>query len=333
MTTATQAVYSHYDIPADPSPIAITDDDDLILLEVYRHDLIDAHAIRSLLPHRSATKIGRRLKLLRDNEYLHRLRQIERIYVQGGGSLAKAYTLGHRGAERLAERYGLPTKSRRQRERSTSLSAPYIQHGLEQTRFILQTRASAAGHDAIEFLYPDQVYERYAPHILKRSSLPNTVAARVSWHGYTEIEGTIPDGFFMLRYLNREEGKNRRSIFLEIDRGTETIDVNDRKAKTKKFWKETSILRKFLVYAYAYQTGVHRREFGIPTFQVLVVTTSPKRVREMQSMYRRRLAGRPHSVPPIRYLFTDFQTIRKHHGDILSVPIEDGGGKSRTLAQ
>jgi hypothetical protein len=53
---------------------------------------------------------------------------------------------------------------------------------------------------------------------------------------------------------------------------------------------------------------------------------------KMQEMYRKRLGARPHSVKPFRFLFTDFETIATHGGDILSVPVEDGEGKARTLA-
>ena len=134
----------------------------------------------------------------------------------------------------------------------------------------------------------------------------------------------------MLHYKNLPD-KNRRSIFLEIDRGTETIDVNDRKLKTLKVWKEQSLLRTVGVYAYAFTGRVHERDFGIPTFQVLTVTTNRDRVGKMQAMYQKRLAVRPHSVRPVRFLFTDFATIAAHNGDILAVPFEDGEGKVRRL--
>ncbi len=189
---------------------------------------------------------------------------------------------------------------------------------------------SGPQHEDVEFFYPDQIYERYAPDILKRDSLPGLLSARVNWYGYRETEGTIPDGLFMLRFPQLPEGKNRRFIFLEIDRGTETIDVSERKSKTLKFWKDTSVLRKFVVYAYAWKTGAHKRQFGIPTFQVLTVTTNSRRVAAMQRMYRKRLAGRPHSVPPARFLFADHQAVwRPSQTDAIAV--EDGGTREHRL--
>ena len=326
-----RARYRKYLVPREAPNVAITEDDDLILWEVYRHDIIDANAIYMLLAPRSVDKVRRRLRKLHLNNYLQRLAQIEQIHVPGGGSLPVAYTLGPKGVQRLKEAYGLTAKPDRYRDRGKTLSAQYVQHALEQTRFLVSCRKSAEARDHIEFLYPDQIYARYAPKILERDTLPSVLSARVAWHGYGEEEGTIPDGFFMLVYKNEPEGKNRRSIFLEIDRGTETIDVGDRKMKTLKFWKDTSLLRKFVVYSFAFLNRIHERDFGIPTFQVLTVTTNRDRVGKMQAMYQKRLAVRPHSVRPVRFLFTDFQTIAAHSGDILAVPFEDGEGKVRGL--
>lgn len=331
MTIQSRGSYSKYKIPKDAPNVAITSDDDNILLEVYRHDIIDANTIYALLAPRPIDKVRRRLRKLHHNQYLQRLSQIEQIYVPGGGSMPVAYTLGIKGVRRLAEAYGLSAKPDRYRDRNKKLSAQHVLHALEQTRFLVTCRKSAERHKHIEFLYPDQIYARYAPAILKRDSLPSVVTGRVNWHGYVETEGTIPDGLFMLYYRNREDGKNRRSIFLEIDRGTETIDVSDRKMKTLKFWKDTSLIRKFIVYAFAFQGRTHERDFGIPTFQVLTVTTNRDRVGKMQAMYRKRLGVRPYSVVPFRFLFTDFQTIAAHGHDVLAVPFEDGEGRVREL--
>lgn len=331
MSKVARARYRKYLLPNETPNVAITEDDDQILLEVYRHDIIDANTIYTLLAPRPVDKVRRRLRKLHLNQYLQRLAQIEQIHVPGGGSLPVAYTLGPKGVQRLKEAYNLSAKPDRYRDRGKTLSAQYVQHALEQTRFLVQCRKSAEAREHIEFLYPDQIYARYAPKLLERDTPPSVLSARVAWHGYGEEEGTIPDGFFMLHYKNLPNGKNRRSIFLEIDRGTETIDVNDRKQKTLKFWKDTSLLRKFVVYGYAHRTRVHERSFGIPTFQVLTVTTSRDRVGKMQAMYKKRLAVRPHTVPPVRFLFTDFTTIAKHGGDILAVPLEDGEGRPRNL--
>ena len=331
--TGKRASFSKYKLPKIAPNVAPTDDDVHILLEIYRHDIIDSATIYGLLSHRSVDKVRRRLLKLTHARYLHRLPQVEEIYVRGGGSLPATYTLAAKGAKLLQESYGLKPKMqfRRYRERNKSLTAQTILHALEQTRFLVSIRTSAEARDDVEFLYPEEIYERYAPKILQRDTLPKLVSARVSWEGYKQVEGTIPDGFFMLYYPNLPEGRNRRSIFLEIDRAKETIDPSDKKIRTLKFWKDSSILRKFVVYAYALKTKSYLKEFGIPTFQVLTVTTNPGHQKKMQKMYRNRLAGKPHSIRPFRFLFTNFEIIKKHNHDILSVPIEDGEGKEHRI--
>ncbi len=329
--STSRKAFSHYALPTKPPRIALTDDDFRILLEVYRHDIIDSATVAKLLSHRSVDKVRRRLNSLRKSGYLIRLAQLQQIFVPGGGSRPKAYTLGEKGAVTLTEVWSLPRKRQRFEDRADRLSAQTILHGLQQTEFVVSTRMSAEHNDDVEFLYPEEYYQRFEPQVLRRDRLPYAVNARVNWYGYHQLEGTIPDGFFVLYYPTAAQGDNRRFIFLEIDRGTETIDVQDRKMKSLQFWKDTSILRKLVVYGYAHKTKSHHEAFAIPTFQVLTVTTNPKRVKLMQEMYRKRLADRPHSVPPFRFLFTDFETVRRYRGDVLSVPIADGSGGLRKL--
>lgn len=318
-------------MPKVPPRVALTADDKQLLLEVYRHDIIDAKTVYGLLPHRTADKLGRRLNTLRKARYLERLQQIEQVHVPGGGSLPKVYTLGPVGASFVQEAYGLPPRTKRVRERASRLSVSYLLHSLEQARFMVLMRQSAVRHPGVEFLYPEEIYRRYAPKILDRPTLPYSVRARVNWYGYREVQGTNPDGLFMLVFPAQPENQQRRSIFVEIDRGTETINPSERQSRSVKFWERSSLLRKFVVYSYAFARGVHTTEFGLPTFQVLTVTTNPDRVHELQAMYQSRLAVPPHDVNPNRFLFTDWQTLSDHGDDLVSAPVENGFGEHRSL--
>lgn len=331
MTTLTRTSHSKYRRLAASATVAPTADDDRILLEVYRHNVIDAKTIFALLAPRSEDRIRRRLRALFDAKLLHRLSQLEQVYVPGGGSLPIAYTLAPSGARRLREVYGLKVKTDRYRGRDSSWSPAFIFHGLEQTRFIVSARQAVAGEETVEFLYPDEIYQRYAPEILERRSLPRHVTSAVQLHQYMGTEGTIPDGFFALRYTDRPEGKNRRSLFIEIDRGSETIDVGIDKQKKPKFWGSSSLLRKFLVYGYAWKQKTHVEDFGIPTFQVITVTTDRSRVGKMQEMFGKRLRPAPHGFDPRLFLFTDFATVAEHGGNILTVPFEDAAGRETRL--
>lgn len=323
---------SQYELPKLTPNIKPTHDDLQILLEVYRHDVIDAHTIRLLLSHRSPDGIGRRLNLLRKNRFLVRLKQLEEIFRPGGGSYSKAYTLGESGYLWIKNVLALPPKKLRHNERASRLTATTIKHALEQTRILVAIRKSVSIRPNLEFLYPEQIYERFAPKILERKVLPRVLQTKVHWHGHAETEGTIPDGFFMIVDPTKPDGKQRRTIFLEIDRGTMTVMPSDQKLHTEKFWRDNSMLRKFLVYEFAFRTNAHKRQFGIERFQVLTVTNSAQHAVRMQAMYQKHLTAKPLEANPYRYLFTDFETIKKRGYAMLDVPIQNGVGQMLTLS-
>ena len=331
MKAPSRASYSKYSRPTVAPGLRMTPDDEQILLEVYRHDVIDANTIYALLAPRTPNKIRRRLLKLHQAGYLRRLPQLEEIYVSGGGSLPIAYTLDRSGQTYVEGFFGLRPKKKRIRERASRLSASFILHSLEQARFMVSLRRSVELRDDCRFLYPEDIYRYFAPEILNRDQLPYGIRTRVRWYDYRETQGTNPDGFFMLFFPGEPEGRQRRSIFLEIDRGTETVNPSDKQVRGLKFWERTSILRKFVVYAAAHERGVHEKEFGIPTFQVLTITTNPGRVREMQRMYRERLSGKPHRVNPNRFLFTDWESMEKHGADLVTMPVENAAEETRSL--
>ncbi|MEM8539415.1 MAG: replication-relaxation family protein [Pseudomonadota bacterium] len=324
----TRAPHKKYKRSDNPPGIRLTSDDDRILLEVYRHDVIDSKTIYRLFPERTNHKISGRLHKLHDNEFLQRLSKIEEIRVEGGGSLPTPYMLDRHGMQRLHELHGLPSKYTRPQERARRRSAPFILHDVELSKFMVSLHQSAKATGKVDFLYPDEIYRQYAPEILEQKTLPRVVRSRVKFERHAADEGTIPDGFCMLVYKNIKE-KNRRSLFIEIDRGHATIDPTNRHLRSLKFWSGSSILRKFIIYSSYYRDRVCQKEFGIPTFQVLTVTTTPDRVKSMQDMWAKRLSG---EAPANRFLFTDFETMAKHGDDYITLPIEDATGKLHSIA-
>ncbi len=325
-TTTNRSGHQKYVRKDKPTNIALTEDDDLALLETFRHDVVDSAMIYELLPHRPKGQMVRRLNLMFQTSFLERLAQREREFRPGGGSWPIAMTLGKEGVKRIRAKYKVPVNYNRYRGRS-KMSATAIRTKLEQSRTVLQIRASAARYDHIEFLYPDEYYRRYAPHILESPSLPSTVRARVNWHGHREVEGTKDDGLIMLIYHNKPEGQNKRAVFIESDEETETVQPSERKQKTMSFWRDTSWLRKGVVYGFAHRQEIFKKDFGLNSAQVLTVTKTKQHAQTMQEAYRKYLGPRPASFRPHLYMFTDDETIAAHDGDVLSVPFEDGSGK------
>lgn len=73
----------------------------------------------------------------------------------------------------------------------------------------------------------------------------------------------------------------RQYFFLEMDGGTETIVPGDARLREQSFWRGTSLLRRFVIYASAFETRAHVAAFGFPDFRVLTVTTTPARAEAM----------------------------------------------------
>ena len=324
---------SHFQKKKHAPNIELTKDDEQIFIDIYRHGIIDSHTIRRILSHRSRERVGKRLRDLMDAGYINKPRLQKGIRVEGGGSRPEAYTLGNKAARYLRQRHSLPVRVDRWKTTSDRLSSVHILHTLQQTQFIIDLRMSVdARGSKLGFEYPDEIYNRVKPELLSKSRLPTLFRTRVDWHGWKEAESTVPDGFCAIRYWDAPAEKSSRYLFIEIDRGTETIEPSIRNQKGLKFFRGNSLLRKFVVYGHGYASGAHTKIFGIPTFQVLTVTTNASRARQMIDIYQKHLSEAPNLVSPIRFLFTDVNTLAEHENDVLATPLIDGAGKTRYLA-
>ncbi|WP_436644543.1 replication-relaxation family protein [Microbaculum sp. FT89] len=307
--------------------VQLTEDDLAILWQVYRHRVIDAESIRSLFPNRSEQQLTRRLRALYDAQFLDRPRQQNSTRRQVAGSSPMVYALDREGARLLRDEHGAIVGSDRWAQKNRELRGHNIEHALETTRFMVGLEQAVRRRPALELIHFDEILHGAPRQRTSARRQDTTIRTRMDWHGYGEEEGTAPDQIFGLRYLDKPDGQNRRFLFLEIDRGTETILPGERKLKSRSFFRDTSVMRKFVVYAQAFRNEAHKDTFGIPVFQVLTVTTNPARVIEMQRAFEQHLAVRPYVVKPGLFLFTDFETIARHDGDLLSVPYVNGGGK------
>ena len=147
------------------------------------------------------------------------------------------------------------------------------------------------------------------PKTTSRGGLQNTLRTKINnWHGYRGEEGTAPDRIFAIT----ANGK-RQYFFLEMDAGTETIAPSERRIKAPSFWRDTSLLRKFVIYASAFENQAHQEVFDIPVFRVLTITTTPGRAEAMQEA----CAAHLKNIRPGLFLFTDWQSVREHEGSLM----------------
>jgi hypothetical protein len=133
--------------------------------------------------------------------------------------------------------------------------------------------------------------------------------------------GTAPDAIVGIEV----DGK-KQILFVEIDRGTETIEPTERQLKSERFWRDTSFLRKMLIYSAVFRTKAHQAQLGLPVFRVLTITTQPGRVRIMQNSFGRYLENGQDRVTPGLFLFSDWTTLETA-SDWLEVPYENALGR------
>lgn len=314
--------------------IKLTDDDKQWLLDVYRHQMIDTKMARLSAPHRSQDKVSRRLGQLAKAGYLHFPTAQNRLEYPGGGSYPHIYTLGNEGARWLADTYELGLRRDRWRTTGERLKPLYLQHTLENARFMIQLRENVKAHsDKFGFEYPHEIYKRLKPELLAKSRLPDSISAKMNWYGWYDRERTKHDGLACIRYWQAPANANSRYLFIEIDRSTETVaPVTDRNLKGRRFFNGNSFLRKGVVYASAFEQGEHINQYGISTFQVLSVMQNPGHVSHTIEQFQKHLAGR-FNLNPIRFLFTDWQTISSYGDDLLQVPLRDMDNQVRSLAE
>ena len=301
----------------DPAPVVQLQPDDVeILWHVFCNRVIDAKSIYALFPKRSAQVISRRLNLLRKgpHPYLTRLPQaMNRLHLRKGSD-PQVYAIASLGAQALRINRGVALPEHRWEQKNRELKTSTIQHDVATSRLMARLKRDAllAGGGA-KILYQQEFKVKTSgSDATKHGGLKNTLRTMISnWHGYRGEQGTAPDRFFAF-----SDGVNRSYFFLEVDEGTETIVPGVSRLNQPSFWRDTSVLRKLVIYASAFETRAHFETFGINSFRVLTITTKPGRVEAMQEACRTHLPD----VKAGLFLFADWDSLNAHSGSALEFP-------------
>ena len=102
---------------------------------------------------------------------------------------------------------------------------------------------------------------------------------------------------------------------------------NARRIANPRFFEASTFLKKMVIYSCAFRGTAHQRQFGIPTFRVLTVTTSPARVTAMQDAYHQHLTG---LANPGLFLFSTLDALRER-GNPLAMTWADAAGREFQL--
>lgn len=311
--------------------LRLTGDDVSILLHVYRHRLLDSKCIYELLPTRSAQQLSRRLNLLFRHHYLGRPpRQIE-LFPPGEGSHHLVYGLDREGVKILKERFGIRASPYHWLQKNRELSRTNIAHTAATSRFLTRLEVVVRRSGKARLVHLDEILSDYASEAAKSRPIPERWQVDINWNGYRGREGTRPDRIFGIEYLNLPKSNNRSFFYLELDEGNETIEPTIEERHMQSFFRKSSILRKFLVYAFSHLTRAHEAHFGLPVAaRVLIVTTSKSRIEAMQETFLRHFRTRPLVVSPGLFLFAE-QAACESADDLLAMPWHDAQGKHQFI--
>jgi len=198
--------------------------------------------IQRLLDFNCTTRVNIRLRKLYDGKYLDR-----RFLPFAAGTSQAIYSLGGKGVEIVANSLGIePNEVHRQRRRNAKARELFLMHHLEVNNVRI----------AFELCSGVKI-------------------ARWAYELQIPLDGNgklRPDAFFQVVYKER-----LYSFFLELDRGTESIN--------------RFVGTKIPAYLKTIQSNAHKRLFGINYFGVLTVTQNRKRLTSLFSAISKKFKG------------------------------------------
>lgn len=176
---------------------------------------------------------------------------------------------------------------------------------------MMRLECECRAHGNRELIYLDEILTRVAPPGQRTRANPHRWPVTVYWKNVARKLAPVPDKIFGIRFTDLPDGSNTKYFFLEIDRSTET--------QVSRSLDGSSIVRKFLEYAYSSREGLHKKFYGFNNARALFVTRSTRR---MENMIRRQEEFTRGICPGGTFLFTDAATLDAHN--ILTLPWVNG---------
>jgi len=203
----------------------------------------------------SEQKILRRLQKLFHHGFLDR--PLSQIAYPLMGTQKMVYALGDKGADLLAEKFGIDRGKIKWNEKNKEVKDRHIQHTLMISNFRICLELALKNLPGTNLLF----WEKESPKELKDYVYIRDLQGR-------EIRAPIvPDGFFGI-----EDPKGKAYFFLEADQSTMT---------------NARILKKMIAYWNWWKRGRHTEKFGIKAFRVLTITRTEKRKENLRGITKK----------------------------------------------
>jgi hypothetical protein len=295
--------------PITKNPV-ITERDEQILRDVYRYRLLRSRHIIALTPG-SDQVVLRRLRQLYDHDCLYRLYEpIHRRRRFELGSRPKIYALSRYGADFVDTRDDTD-------ERNAEIGDKFINHTLAIADAVVSIEAACRRHEFFRFVDTPEL-NALTP---TKTGSPFPLKVKIPGRKDKNPVGVTPDQYFALQDESRPSGRQRWHFFCEADRGGEP---NSRST----FNRQTSIVKKLIIYGEIYKRKVHKEKLNINSFRVLIVTTSEKRIDNMIEVLKE--ASEKHNFRRNIFMFTDYASIQSEP-DVFALKWINGDREKITL--
>jgi hypothetical protein len=269
----------------EPKGGLVLQERDVRILElVHEHRFLSAHDLSRLLRHPgSAWAFQRMLRRLFDHRFLDRPPS-QLILRFTGQERYLIYALGPRGAQVMAERYGLAMDPRRFGQKNAEVGDLYLRHTLGLGRFRI-CLTLAIPHSAPHEGTPDHS----RPYLLPWKQ-GDELKAKVWLQGPSGRKDPwtlMPDAFVGVQ--KPKPAPNRSFFFIEYQR---TTPSPQRFARAKgeaylAFWRQ----------------GKHEERLGVKGFKVLIIAQTERKQETLRAILREWLEARP-NPPWGLWLFT-----------------------------
>ncbi len=307
MKAATRVRGRLFQRPETPRPLRLTERDLRLLANLERLRLASGEQLAAL-DGGSPQNVSRALLALWENDYVERLLGQKETRVLYKGSFPLIYGLTRQGAW-LLRKHGYDVRRRVLYETDKQQQAGwrFIEHRVDITEFMVQLELAGRSHPGLALIERSQIID-----VADKSQRDRRIRlyANVRVDGEHKLLSVDPDETFGLHLADAQK---ESFFFLEQDRGE--MPVHRRKNK-----EQTYYAKKMLTYYEANRAGEHEREFGLPNFRVLTVTTTKDRVSQMVEAQKEFTNGRGSNL----FLFIDHEALRG--GSPLDVDWTNGKG-------
>jgi len=258
----------------------------------------------------SHEKISRRLAALFHHAYLDRPRAQLEHYVAGSDKMV--YALGNGGAQLLIHSHGLEEANVDWSRKNVEAKRAFMLHQLAVVDLRVALTLAVRARPELALIEPAALIAAM-PAATQAANKPLAWRVKVQHKGTLQEIGVHPDYAFALRFADG----TKKAYLVECDRGTMPVE--------RAGLKQTSIIKKLLVYLSAHKQKMHVRNFNWKAFRVLFITSTSKRAANISDAILRT----PELKHSELFYITDKQSLAG--ADILAHAWQHAGGSTHKL--